>query len=439
MHKDALKDAVGDYCREALSLLTSFEAPRDIDERYGYTEHGSFGLLETETILWDLLVHEQHAAMQDLESYAPAVTALTQNDAINRHLGRSVGLAHSRQGFTADTCLDALVTELLTRQGGTDFDDDLCDILISELLTFAEQDTIEIRTVALLENFGSDEARVDLGAGYAIEMLSESEHSDVFDMLAYSLATFDAHQVFGNKHAFVHVGKHNKAIVAESDPQQESDRTVVETFHKLSTALSLFMATRLRYHAVSMQSVGWTPVGCEFHPSRSSKISLGGRERVFTADQLSEFTSFWIDFRNLGSDLGIGIRKFDQTLERVVGGGPEDQLLDLVILLDSTLLRGGGSAYQLAVRGANLLKPESAPEATYELLRAAYKQRNGIVHEGTGSNPIPVGQQELSPIEFLARLGQTCRDILVRLIQSEANGIPLARVLTDLDRAAFSG
>src|SRR6266436_5573922 len=62
----------------------------------------------------------------------------------------------------------------------------------------------------------------------------------------------------------------------------------------------------------------------------------------------------------LYGDLSVGLRRFNQSYERRI---PEDQIIDLTIALESTLLadRDEELTYRLAVRGAALLADVGTP------------------------------------------------------------------------------
>jgi HAMP domain-containing protein len=79
--------------------------------------------------------------------------------------------------------------------------------------------------------------------------------------------------------------------------------------------------------------------------------------------------------------LAVALRRFHQSYTRT---DPEDQIIDLTVALESSLLAGltDELVYRLGLRGAALLGAARDPAAVSQLLRALYIARSQIVHEG---------------------------------------------------------
>jgi hypothetical protein len=92
----------------------------------------------------------------------------------------------------------------------------------------------------------------------------------------------------------------------------------------------------------------------------------------------------YVGTSSLYGDLSVGLRRFNQSYERNI---PEDQIIDLTVALESTLLadRGEELTYRLAVRGAALLANVGTPwelRKSRALLATMYDVRSRIVHGG---------------------------------------------------------
>lgn len=137
--------------------------------------------------------------------------------------------------------------------------------------------------------------------------------------------------------------------------------------------------------------------------------------------------------------LAVALRRLDFLDER---RQVEDKLIDMSILLESTLLAGVKDElrFRLGLRGARLLMPERPPADTNALLKKLYDVRSKVVHgEGELPRRIRVGTEELGADEFAARVQDVCIDILLKLLLDRPPGTALSRFMEELDRQAIEG
>lgn len=120
----------------------------------------------------------------------------------------------------------------------------------------------------------------------------------------------------------------------------------------------------------------------------------------------------------LYEDLSVGLRRFNQSYERRL---PEDQIIDLTIALESTLLADHDDelTYRLAVRGAALLADVETPwepRKSRALLTTLYAVRSSIVHSGQQLSDPKVLKKirsiGMEPKDFLPQCGRIVRNVL---------------------------
>lgn len=144
-------------------------------------------------------------------------------------------------------------------------------------------------------------------------------------------------------------------------------------------------------------------------------------------------------------DLSVGLRRFSQSYERNI---PEDQIIDLTIALESTLLGDVEDKlkYRLAVRGAALLADAESPwepRKSKALLFGMYDVRSSIVHNGQQlSDPKVVKKIRnlgMQPKDFLQQCEQIVRDVLKAYVQRRTLGQSVKQVNEDLEARIMDG
>src|SRR6266496_722539 len=144
-------------------------------------------------------------------------------------------------------------------------------------------------------------------------------------------------------------------------------------------------------------------------------------------------------------DLSVALRRFNQSYERDT---PEDQIIDLTIALESTLLGDlrDELKYRLAVRGAALLADAEAPwepRKSKALLLAMYDARSGIVHNGQQLSDqkdlkklLNIGIQ---PKDFPQQCEQIVRDVLKVYVRRRVKGQSVKQVNQELETRIVDG
>jgi len=144
-------------------------------------------------------------------------------------------------------------------------------------------------------------------------------------------------------------------------------------------------------------------------------------------------------------DLSIGLRRFNQFYERTI---LEDQLIDLTIALESTLLFNLKEelTYRLAVRGTALLADTGAPwepQKSRALLTTMYDVRSLIVHNGqqlSDKKILPkIRNLGMQPQDFLQQCEQIVRDVLKVYVRYRAKGQSVEQVNKDLEARITNG
>jgi Apea-like HEPN len=151
--------------------------------------------------------------------------------------------------------------------------------------------------------------------------------------------------------------------------------------------------------------------------------------------------------------LAVSLRRFHQSYTRI---DPEDQIIDLTIALESSLLYGlkDELSFRLGVRGAALLATTRDPQKAAQLLRVLYAVRSKVVHEGrTLSDLLESGDdaakdfrksvqqsgQPLDAIQLLEEFEEIVRQVLreyarrLNVVESTTREKPMAVVNRELD------
>lgn len=147
----------------------------------------------------------------------------------------------------------------------------------------------------------------------------------------------------------------------------------------------------------------------------------------------------------LYGDLSIGLRRFNQSYERTI---LEDQLIDLTIALESTLLfkLKEELTYRLAARGTALLADAGAPwepQKSRALLTTMYDVRSLVVHNGQQLSDKEILNKirklEMQPQDFLQQCEQIVRDVLKAYVRYRAKGQSVEQVNKDLEARITTG
>jgi Apea-like HEPN len=115
--------------------------------------------------------------------------------------------------------------------------------------------------------------------------------------------------------------------------------------------------------------------------------------------------------------LAVALRRFNQAYGR---DSREDQIIDLTIALESSLLagyRGNDKSKLLSARGAILLSGTKNPDETKTLLKEMYKTRNNIVHGGK-----LLSELGKHPLDFPLHCENVVRDILREYVTRLTSG-----------------
>jgi Apea-like HEPN len=144
---------------------------------------------------------------------------------------------------------------------------------------------------------------------------------------------------------------------------------------------------------------------------------------------------------SLYGDMTVALRRFNQSYNREL---PEDQIIDLTITLESSLLAKVRDelSYRLSLRGAALLMPTGKwePSESQALLKGMYDIRSKIVHEGQllsdlEKNIKKLQRAEMPPREFPQQCEDIVRDVLKVYALSEATGQSMEQINDALDKS----
>lgn len=144
-------------------------------------------------------------------------------------------------------------------------------------------------------------------------------------------------------------------------------------------------------------------------------------------------------------DLSVGLRSFNQSYERKL---PEDQIIDLTIALESSLLADHDDelTYRLAVRGAALLADAETswgPRKSRALLTAMYGVRSSIVHSGQLLSDQKILNKirsiGMEPKDFPQQCEQIVRDVLKAYVERRVKNQPVKQINKSLEERIVDG
>jgi hypothetical protein len=436
-----VRSALVELYRESVQVLKGRDLHVFPKTRF-VIDDSTFHMEEEDDFAWDLLVEEGAEVLTPLESFRVVRQWLESEPVAARHLNKMVGIDESRHGITVLNCISSFLAELYEEAGGLKFDEAAVQAKASEFVDFFTRETIEFDCVALVENFECQRDRVELGDGLALERWSVERRSDLLELMETSLSLHDTSTLMRDSQFVLRLKTEEAKVIHEQGDTSaggtESSRRVHKRFSAACVALSIYGKARIRYHDLSRVATSWVPGGRSFHPSSSGGDPLiGGRQREFSEEEIEGFLQFWPRFLSVSEALRVGIRWLDHLL--CSPGTHEDHVIRATVVLESTLLHGDQHElkYRLRLRGARLLS-ERARKLTYALLGLLYDLRSQIIHEG-GQLPqkIRVEARDLYRAQFVDEIVGICRDVVVRLVNLESEGVCLAQALARLDEDAL--
>lgn len=146
--------------------------------------------------------------------------------------------------------------------------------------------------------------------------------------------------------------------------------------------------------------------------------------------------------------LAVSLRRFNQSYERERG---DDQLIDLVIALESCLLAELDSKTELknrfVLRGAALLRASRKPQETRQMLSLIYDTRSSIVHSGKSLRDPGTAERfikmpfdpPIHPLTFPNRAAELTRAILNEYLRLLDKGMSMKTINDGLDNDLLDG
>lgn len=451
MQNPSLYEAIRNYSQSALAFLQGrLAGPEDLPtipmEKVEYVEDGGFKQSYVIEVLWYMFVGRNDESLRQTDSYRKAVRALQDDPAATRHLNTLVGTRELSIRLDADQCLRSLLTRLLEKQSGLDFDRAIFDNVYKEFEEYFYRDVSEYRFFSPLNGFRGEFEKLKLGHGFSIvriskgekeRILSDSKQYGSFNPLHvqwpftdYALELLlDIPKVFGETRTVPY---------SDDMPSQVARRQ----FEEACSALRLYKSGAVSHDYVRVGTTSW-----ELHGGTFTTSSIGARPAVgpnyaLSKEEVPDFLDFWGSFQEARVKtrrrIDVALRRFNFAYERV---RPEDKLIDYLIGFEALLLGAGHGEleYKLALRGSALLgKLTHDRERIFDDLMAAYRERSNVVHGGPLKATVKVAGSLIPFAEFVDGTEQHLRSAITEFlwraeIQSEK------QVVDDLDKKIMSG
>ena len=374
---------LGDSLRDAPDLPTRLTAQLNIEDKHRYS------YIHVPEVDWSIVVVRLRDQILALPAYAAAVAEFESDERICSQLGVLVGTSSgsgSRQ-VSAEDCLRLTLTRLLETANRFELDEEVFRATYGELEDSFYADTFECRLTAPVSGLDMDHDRLDLGAGLAIVRISSEELEEAISRSLY-LSTPHGYDSGLPRFAFElllevpkHVGNHPPI----SDPQ--GPEIARHRFTELLSALRLFKSGDLFFNTISVELQRSFAFGGSMFSWQHGRPSSSPGMYYLGESETHAFKWLWNLFREITrlerKRLQVAVNRLGFGLER---RDPTDRLVDFVIAFEALLLGDQQELrYKLSLRVSHLLGKTAAERvAIFEIIAAAYKQRNNIVH---GSYP----------------------------------------------------
>lgn len=355
-----------DYCKAALALIAgSIKRPEDIPtmmrEKVKCTGPGSFSFYhETET-LWPALVYKNDAGLKELQPYKAARQCLEKDAIVSKHLNSLVGTPESKVRMDVDRILLALLTQLVNKQDGTQFDDERFGEIYNSLEDFFYEDRLEYRCFAAMERFSMDTDRIELEPNLFIGQIPQEDKERILSE-AKEFGSFVPFPLLLGLECALELRTSVRKIIGDAGSEAVEDfpsRSAQAKFDDVCSALRLFKGGAVGYNRIRVESLSWGPHGGAFSLGPNAPKIFSGSPYKLIKDEAESFADFWTFFQGIRKShprrVEVALRRLDFAYERA---RPEDKLVDYLIGFEALLLKRSERQeleYRLALRGSYLL------------------------------------------------------------------------------------
>ena len=425
MINTSLYNALRAYCNSALALLDSKirrieDLPITTKEKVEVADD-SWGLSFSprREVLWDRLIRlitRYETDFTKMDAYKTAAQALQADPQIAKHLNTLVGTNMFRSRIDTDICLRSFLIQLLQKQQDLSLQEVEFNKLYSDFENYFYRDVIELRFLSPLNNFRIETEKIELNSKFSIIKITKEEREQ---MISWSrdFGFFDQHIMSPfNEYAlelFLETPKGFGEIPAIYDKENSPDHIAIREFDNACSALRLFKNGAISPGKIIVKSISWDPHGGIHSTALMIRPAIGS-QYTLSKEESIEFLRFWEFFQKVRQKKiarnDIALRRFNFAYERV---RPEDRLIDYLIGFESLLLKKNERQeleYRLALRGSVLLAKIPGERAiVFKELKKAYGERSNIVHGGTVSKNVKIGDYEITFNEFVEKIEQRLR------------------------------
>jgi hypothetical protein len=338
----------------------------------------------------------------------------------------------------------SFIGQYLMRIPRLDFDPDMFDHSYSDFERYHLLDEILFTSVIPLLHFSSDEDLIQFDEAHKIVRLQRTEIARlgsympmVFMRDPNSMDLETVASIFASDFAI-------KIVFSLRKDEPISDKFAYEQARRILTAFRILKSGDPFWNITFTEPVGFHPTFAGPTIAHTVPLLPVQRKESFrlSVEDCAVCKDVWQKLQRLSRQedrgkLDVGIRKFNDIYGHKF---LEDKIIDMSILLESTLLYGDDKelGYRLSLRGAHLLKSNRDPMETFIVLKKFYNLRGGIVHKGKRlSSPISVDKRPFRPDEFVAEMESVCREVLRTFMEKVAGGVSISDVNKDLDKEAL--
>lgn len=383
------------YCEEAFAeLRRGVQRPEDVPKRWGYTvkvTEPGFTAAPTELEDWEGLIRDCGEVLKAMPSYLEAVRVIREEEPFASQLTLVA---------SPERILRELLARVLEEEASLQYRAATLDPIYEAIEDYFYRDTVECVYLAPLRRFRMEPTSIQLDPDLALIRIPDKvrEGRWLRAMTGWVGADMDW-AVAQAEYALQLRLELKKDLVSDPHVTPDGRPGVViarEKFADVCSALRVFKSGRLGYQYITMEPASWTPSPGRAGWGPTAKPILGEPYELFEKET-EAFRKWWRAFQSASAtkrkEMDVPLARFNRGY---IEGDARERLVDHMIGFEALLLQSEGElSYRLALRGAAMLGKDAGQRQTIrDELKAAYNQRNSIVHGRRTEDPVPIGKKK---------------------------------------------
>lgn len=395
MRNKSVYATVRRYCEDSFAQLShTIRGPEDVPKRWGYTvkvSEPAFTAAPAELDDWAGVIRDNNQALKAMPSYLNAVRLIREEEPFASQLTLVT---------SPERILGELLARVLEEEASLQYRAATFDRIYQAIEDYFYRDTVQCVYLAPLRRFRMEPTSVQLDPDLALIRIPDKVREErwLHAMTGWVGADMDW-AVAQAKYALQLRLELKKELVSDPHVTPDGRPGIViarEKFADVCSALRVFKSGRLGYQYITMEPASWTPIpgGPGWGPAAKTIL---GEVYELSEQEVEPFLELWAHVESASatkrSEMDVPLARFNLGY---VERDARERLIDYVIGFEALLLGSEGElSYRLALRGAAMLGKDAGQRQTVrDELKAAYNQRNKIVHGGRPQDPAPIGKKK---------------------------------------------